>query len=119
VAVRGGEPGATRWGLLDDGGRLVVPPRFTRVAPFSEGLAAARDEVGRWGWITPDGRWAIPPAWLDEAGAFHEGRAAFALNGRWGYLDRAGRWVVLPRYVRAADFSGGLARVASTRQPRR
>ena len=90
-------------------GNLVVEPRFAMAGPFSEGLAAVRDEAGRTGYIKPDGTWAVEPLWLEEAHPFAAGRARVKLNGRFGYLDATGRFVIPPQYLRADDFREGLA----------
>ena len=35
-----------KWGFIDRTGAMVVEPRYTYVSPFSEGLAAVREESG-------------------------------------------------------------------------
>jgi hypothetical protein len=95
-----------------------IEPRFAAAHPFSEGLAAVRDEAGRTGYITRDGSWAVEPLWLEEAHPFAAGRARVKLNGHYGFLDATGRFVVPPRYLRAGDFHEGLAAVALPTRPK-
>ncbi len=108
VAAANGQP---RWGYIDERGELAIEARFLEARPFIEGFAAVRDEAGRYGYLNRDGAWAIPPGWFEQASDFQEGRALVKVNGRFGYLDRGGALVIPPRYLRASDFSEGLAAV--------
>ena len=67
--------------------------------------------------ITPSGGLAIKPMWLEEAHPFAGGLARVRLNGFWGYLDRRGHFAIPPRYLRAEDFSEGLAATAVAAPP--
>lgn len=53
-----GEP----WGLYDiERGTVVLPPQFTAIEPFENGLAVATLGAGRSGVIDTQGRWRIAP----------------------------------------------------------
>lgn len=62
------------YGLLDPKGRELRAPDLLSIAPFSEGLAAAKARNGLYGFIDLEGNWRILPK-FHEAGAFHEGLA--------------------------------------------
>ncbi|MCL4794608.1 MAG: WG repeat-containing protein [Bryobacteraceae bacterium] len=110
-----GEDGRPRWGYIGEDGELVIPARYAEARPFIEGFAAVRDETGRYGYLNRDGGWAIPPGWFEQASDFQEGRALVKVNGRFGYLDGGGALAIPPRYLRASDFSEGLAAVGLAR----
>jgi hypothetical protein len=103
---------AGRWGFIDRAGRLVIPASFDRVAPFSEGLAAARRGATR-GYVDRTGAFVLVPVQEPVAGDLHRpfasGRAAVRVGTRFGYVDRGGRLAIPARFDRAEDFSEGLA----------
>ncbi len=106
------------FGYIDTAGELVIEARFAAAHPFSEGLAAVRDEAGRTGYIMRDGAWAVEPLWLEEAHPFTAGRARVKLNGHYGFLGATGSFAVPPRYLSAGDFHEGLAAVALPTRPK-
>lgn len=97
------------WGYIDPKGRLAISAMFTEARGFSEGLAWVRDGAGRFGAVTPSGELAIPPMWLLEVHPFCSGASRVKVNGRYGYLDQTGAFRIPPGFVRAEDFSDGLA----------
>lgn len=112
--------GFPRKGLIDKGGKLVIPARFTYVYPFSEGLAAATEsEFGDtgWGYIDKSGNWAIPPR-FDSASSFQLGLAPVNRKKDCGYIDKKGDQVLhLPApggkqdcALAWGDFTDGLSR---------
>jgi hypothetical protein len=118
VLIRDGALSQAEWGYIDTRGLIMGEVRFAQAGPFSEGLAAVRDQAGRTGFVKPDGTWAIAPLWLEDARPFHGQRALIKLNNRFGYLDPEGRLVIPPRFLRAESFSEGLA-VTAIATPRR
>ena len=80
-----------RFGYLDTLGRWAVPPRFHAARPFSEGLAAVREE-GLYGYLDAAGNYAIAPQFA-AAGDFSDGFAVVyeATRGTPLVVDRAGR----------------------------
>jgi len=85
-----------RKGFIDNGGKLVIPARFTYAYPFSEGLAAATEsEFGDtgWGYIDRSGNWAIPPR-FDWASSFQFGFAPVNRKKDCGYIDKKGDQVL-------------------------
>jgi hypothetical protein len=100
-----------KWGFIDPAGTLVIPPRFDRAGPFSEGLAAV--QLGaRHGYVDASGELVLEPAFA-PGGAIHRpfrnGRAAVKVKGGLGYVDRRGEIAVPGPFVKAEDFSEGLA----------
>lgn len=83
------------WGVIDTGGRVVVPFKYDYIGPFREGLASFCDEAGRWGYMDPTGRTIISPR-FDHAYAFHNGFAKVCLSEdtRMSIIDKAGRVIV-------------------------
>lgn len=85
-----------RWGVMELGGTLVVPPEWDDIRPFSEGLAAVR-KGDLWGFVNPSGEVVIHPRWARVADfgqgvagvsekASHDGRS----RNRWKFIDRTG-----------------------------
>jgi hypothetical protein len=99
----------TRWGFVDESGRLTIAPRFDKVLRFYQGLAAALDN-GKWGYINRKGEWQIP-ARFEQAQAFSESMAAVRKAGQWGFIDRNGNWLIEPRFEDASMFKSGLSAV--------
>lgn len=102
--------GAT-WGFIDNRGKVLIPPRFEAVLPFSEGLAAAKRE-GRWGYIDRTGSEVIPFRYR-TAQSFHHGVAIVDTglpDHPVGVIDPSGSWVTPPlfRSLKDADGPGGL-----------
>lgn len=102
--------GAT-WGFIDNRGKVLIPPRFEAVLPFSEGLAAAKRE-GRWGYVDRSGSEVIPFRYR-TAQSFHHGVAIVDTglpDHPVGVIDPSGSWVTPPlfRSLKDADGPGGL-----------
>lgn len=105
------------WGFRDANKRVVIEPRFTHAAKFSEGLAPVRI-FKKWGYIDANGQLVIR-ALYDRAKPFSEGLAAVALDNEdgdtvWGYIDRDGRMRIKPRFETAGVFHDDLAKVSVT-----
>lgn len=83
--------------------QMVIPARFERAEPFSEGLAAVRIE-GRWGFIDPEGRVVIQPT-FEMVGRFWNGLAEFTVGDRAGVIDRNGDVVLEPCLTRAVPLT--------------
>ena len=108
------------YGLLDENGNRLTPPKFDDMRPFGEGLAGveiltSRDGM-KWGFIDEQGKLAIPYRY-DDVACFSEGLAAVGKdagwgNIHWGYIDRSGKTVIPVKYGTACPFSEGLAVVS-------
>jgi formylglycine-generating enzyme required for sulfatase activity len=103
-----------KWGYRDENGTVVIPPRFERALPFSEGLA--RIKVGdKIGFIDMTGALVIE-ARFDAATQFSEGLAAVGfgeklLQWKHGYINKKGELVIPVQFDSAGIFSEGLAAV--------
>jgi bifunctional DNA-binding transcriptional regulator/antitoxin component of YhaV-PrlF toxin-antitoxin module len=81
----------------------VIPARFERAMPFSEGLAAVRVE-GSFGYIDERGEIVIEPR-FDLAGDFYQGLAEILVRNKTGVINRKGEIVVPPTFRRAIPFT--------------
>jgi WG containing repeat len=99
-------------GIINEMGRLVIPPRNsqTRYGSFHEGLAKYSDEG--WGFIDREGRIVIPARFY-EASDFSEGLAAVRLSEKhkFGYINQNGELAIPGPFDWARDFHGGQAAV--------
>ena len=104
-------------GFIDGNGRLVIPPTYAMVMPFSEGFAAIaqRSDGGRktsWQFINPQGSVVIARIFDGvRIGAFHEGLAPLFADRKCGFIDTRGNVAIAPTFDEVSDFSTGLAAV--------
>lgn len=90
--------------------RFVIPNKWMDAKPFSEGLAAVKDNNGKWGFIDETGSTVLPYHWEDCFGGFHEGLASVKdVSGKWGYIDKHGQLVIPCQWESAYEFSEDLA----------
>jgi hypothetical protein len=109
------------WGFIDTKGNWVIEPKYWRVSPFSEGLAAVTGQLKDYdfpaAYIDRNGASIIEfPKGVLEAGAFSEGMAAVRLNGytsvgKLGYIDRSGTVIIPYQFAVGGPFQAGLAAV--------
>ncbi|MBK7840778.1 MAG: WG repeat-containing protein [Candidatus Obscuribacter sp.] len=89
-------------GLLDSQGKEVTGPRFAKISAFTEGLAAAQDNVTRrYGYIDSKGNWAIKPVYL-AANPFYGGTAFVKPAGSLFPIDMTGQF----KYAAMIDKTG-------------
>lgn len=96
-------PGETKPAVIDRTGEVVIPPRFDRIGPFSEGRANAEVD-GKMGYIDRTGAWVVQPIWDDPEASWATFRGGRAMVGRRtadgkllrGYIDLDGRVVREP-----------------------
>ena len=103
-----------KWGYRDESGMIVIPARFEKAWPFSEGLGKV--VVGnKLGFIDMTGALVIE-ARFDSATQFSEGLAAVGFGEdfwhlKYGYIDKKGVLVIPAQFDRAQIFSEGLAAI--------
>ena len=81
----------------------LIPARFERGMPFSEGLAAV-SVGGRFGYIDERGEIVIGPR-FDLAGGFAHGLAEILVGDKTGVINRKGEIVVPPMFQRAIPLT--------------
>jgi len=117
------------WGYIDGTGKVVIPPRFGKAEPFSEGLAAVCEHgagsMNRCGYINKSGVFVIPPKYF-AAKSFSDGLGAVdvyydkkdpetGIFGACGYVDKSGKTVIPLRFNFCSKFSEGLAAVVNAK----
>jgi hypothetical protein len=100
-------------GFIDKTGKIVIPPKFDEVKPFSEGRAAVsiRDKSL---FIDETGKVVIQPQFDGRgwSGHFSQGIVRVRIGGKCGFIDKAGRMLIQPQFDEAHEnFSEGLAGV--------
>lgn len=108
--------------FVDKRGRALFSEAFTRVRPYSEGIAAVYSysaylrttmslDAYKWGFINKKGQ-SITHLEYDEVESFRNGMAPVKKDGKWGYVNAAGRKVIPVKYDAARSFNeDGLAMV--------
>ena len=90
--------------------RFIIPNKWMDARPFSEGLAAVKDNNGKWGFIDETGSIVLPYRWNNCFSGFHEGLASVKdVSGKWGYINKRGQLVIPCQWESAYEFSEGLA----------
>jgi DNA-binding transcriptional regulator/RsmH inhibitor MraZ len=107
------------YGFVDRTGRLLCKG-YTRVASFSEGLAAVAVDWGipaKYGFINTKGELVIPARFaavlaghnIGALSHFSEGLASVRVGEEYGFIDKSGQFVIPLKFSFAGDFSEGLA----------
>ncbi len=97
------------WGYIDQSGKKVIKPQFENALPFSQGLAAIKDDT-LWGFIDKKGNFAINPRYHAVL-PFSQGLAAVRQGNLWGYINLKGKTAIKPTFDGASGFSEKLAAV--------
>lgn len=86
------------WGYVNATGTWVIPPRYSRAAPFTNGLALVLDaDRSIYRFIDITGAQAVDVR-FDAASAFVDGRAVVqVVGGAQGLIDTHGRYLIVPR----------------------
>jgi len=96
---------ASKSGLADASGALVVPMQYEWMGEPGEGLVAFREKSdGACGYLDYQGKVVIEPRFagcetFGKKGALVKERGADGASGKAGFIDRAGAWLVQPTYV--------------------
>ncbi len=77
------------WGYIDNGGKIIIEPKYDSARIFSEGLAAVETENG-WKYIDIKGKTVIPENPYTKANDFSEGLAAVCEDNTCGYINKTG-----------------------------
>lgn len=76
-------------GFVDAAGEWVIRPRYEDALPFSEGLAAVKED-GKWGFVDTEGK-AVLDGLFDEAYYFNQGVALVTVGEEHQLIDKSGR----------------------------
>ena len=85
------------WGFVDKKGKVVLPPQYSAVSYFSDGLCAVMNSSGKWGYVDKKGDLKIPYL-FDNANPFVGGKAKVAAGGKYGVIDKKGSYLLSPKY---------------------
>jgi len=103
---------AGEWFYVDERGSRVWSAHYDEVGSMQGGMAPVR--VGeKWGFVNEEGK-LVGKLEYEGAGRVLGGLAVVKMKDRWGYAayqDGGLRMVIPPRFIRAHDFSEGLAAV--------
>lgn len=91
-----------RWGLIDKTGDLVVPPEYTSIQGFNDGIAVLGND-GKQSFIDPTGK-VLFVTDFDAMGWFSEGLAVVRKGDKYNYIDKAGQ-LLLPLENAYSDVS--------------
>lgn len=101
-----------RYGVIDKDERMIVPPKYSLINPFSEGLAVFCEQDltasnAKYGYLNTTGEVAIEPRY-DAAFDFSEGLALVVDSGKGAFINRAGEVVLHVPYAVAPSFGEGI-----------
>lgn len=109
----------SKWGFIDETGKIIVSAQYQNYGKLSEGLIAVHNGQ-KWGFIDTTGKVVIDFQFEDPQNIapynpkFSEGLACVQVAGddgwnRFGYIDKSGKFRIQPKYKHAFNFSDGLA----------
>ena len=106
-----GQDGPVKWGFIDARGEWLIPPTFSEVRSFSEGLAAVQIG-GLWGYVDLSGDLVIPATYR-SAQSFQPSGLAWVedASGKKGAIDRTGAVRIPATLARVTPFEQGVAAV--------
>ena len=96
-----------RWGVMNAEGQVIVPPTYTFMGVYCEGLAIAATPAGDV-YLDGSGNVALPGPY-EEATDFIDGLARVKVHGRWGIIGRGGAFVHPPQFDKIGTIVGGAA----------
>lgn len=105
----------SKWGFIDNSGKIIINAQFDRVGDFNEGMAVFANENNmkmQYGYINKKGEIAIN-AQFDEAYPFEKSLALVKVNEKYGFIDESGKFVINAQFDYAEPFSEDLALVKS------
>ena len=85
-----------KYGYINLDGEIVIPFKYKKVQPFSEGLAGVR-EHGLYGFIDTEGKYSLPPIY-DYVDTFSNGFAKVWIAGNCRLIDKMGNSLFVGNY---------------------
>lgn len=104
-----------RYGLMDLEGKIIAPPIYQEINPFSDGLARVKYSEA-FGCIDSNGKVVIPIQYQYMAEKFSEGYIRYYQGGFEGFFDTKGKIAIEPKYHVLGDFSEGLVAVHNSQK---
>ncbi len=105
----------SKWGFIDNSGKIIINAQFDRVGDFKEGMALFASDINmkmQYGYINKKGEIAIN-AQFEEASPFQNGLALVKVNNKYGFIDKSGKFVINAQFDYAEPFSEDLALIKS------
>lgn len=106
------DPNSKLWGFADANGKIVIKAQFSKVLPFSEGLAAVaitENWSEKWGFVDKQGQMKIPATFKKFPSSFSNGFAVVQTeSGKMAYIDPTGK-IVSPEFYQCNVFCDGYA----------
>ncbi len=95
--------------VVDTEGNFRTKYAYTRILPYSEGLAGAKPyhkdaKKQKFGFINTSGEIVVTPTYSKVAN-FSDGKAAVFTDQKWGYIDLQGNMIIEPQFQKAGLFS--------------
>ncbi|MCR4847733.1 MAG: caspase family protein [Bacteroidales bacterium] len=97
--------GRTNFGYVNDKGIFVIPTKYLKAYPFSNGLAAVKKHKERkYGFIDTRATEVLKPAYDDVKWGFIDGLAWVKKGNKWGMITKTGETKVNFEYSRLGKF---------------
>lgn len=98
----------TRWGFVDNAGKLVVPAEYDYAFGFQDNGLAIVGTKGKQGVINQTGQFVAQPVY-DYINPFSEGLAVVSTSGGAGVINEAGKVITPKKYLNISSYSDGRA----------
>lgn len=95
-----------KWGLIDAGGRIILPPAYDAIGEFKHFGFAAMQRNGKVGLLDEQGKEVVRPVYEDLK-MIDSSRVAVMDGGQWMIVDLQGRTVLEKGYERVKVLEGG------------
>jgi len=83
-----------KYGCYNNEGKIIIPPTYSSISQFKNGLAIVRNEKNLFGVINTAGKLIIPCKFNKLEEFSTSGLAYAVLNGKLGYIDQQGKKVI-------------------------
>ena len=101
--------GATKWGVIDLAGNMIIGSKFDDIDTFVDGLCYVKID-DKYGFIDKTGKFVIEPK-FDDVNYFKDGLCKVKLDGKYGFIDKTGKFVIEPKFDDVNYFKDGLCHV--------
>ena len=101
--------GATKWGVIDLAGNMIIGSKFDDIDTFVDGLCYVKID-DKYGFIDKTGKFVIEPK-FDRLDNFKNGLWSVRIDGKYGVIDETGNMVIEPKFDKVSFFVDGLCRV--------